>query len=138
MGLVLGSRWEHSAGMSSSTKLLVNFRILGLSSLLITILNISYERARRYSHELPMKCSTYICIQCINEILNCSGARLAFSRTHEKARQLKAFVLDQSATLLVAQVFGKRLDGRVWCSILIRVRQRGLLTLESARICVCK
>lgn len=40
------SLWEHTEGMSSSTKLLVNFR---LSDLLITILNISYESARRYS-----------------------------------------------------------------------------------------
>lgn len=45
-GLLMESLWDQTAGMSSSTKLLVNFR---LSSLLITILNISYESSRRYS-----------------------------------------------------------------------------------------
>ncbi len=132
----MGSLWDHTAGMSSSIKLLVNFR---LSGLLITILNISYKSARRYSpttYRLQMKCSTYIGMKHINEIPNRPNVRLAlYFKVHERKRS-RTCKNCSKCNIAYNQSVVKLLDERVWGAILFQVCEWDLSTLKGARICV--
>lgn len=115
---------DKTEGMSTSTNILVNFI---LSSLLITILIISYESARRYfltTSRLLMKYLTRIHIKFIRHA-RCV-VLLQRSGSGEKVK---------SSAFLISRVLWNCWPNK-FATILIQVWERDLLQLKGTWMCV--